>query len=412
MRPVARFAFAMVLAWCAPLWFSTPARADTSVASLGVRSLDGDSDLERRLSNALRASAGSIAGWSVGKRDASLEQMMLAIGCEEPDAPCLAEVAKTLAVQRLVFGSVTNAGGGYELTVNQYDTADRQLHTASARGLRQAQLRGPSGKESVLALLAQLNQVEAPPPAPTTGTLRVHADMPNAQIAVDGETVGSLDERGVLSLELPAGKHVVRAAGQAFAPAEEKLAVVEVGQTTQLELSIKPVVVDEEPPPPAAPPEVETAPQARPKHTLRRVFGWTSLGLGAAFAVATIYSWVRIERINDDPDFLAYRGAFPRAGSQGGVGNVCPRAARGELAREDSDRASLERRANDLCSEADTLQALQYVFLGGALVGAGVGTYLLVSARRMERAEAQPPSLSIAPRFGFQSASLEARLRF
>ncbi|MET0285200.1 MAG: hypothetical protein ABW352_12050 [Polyangiales bacterium] len=376
-----------------------------------MRSLDGESEIERKLSTALRTSAASIAGWSVGKRDASLEQMMLATGCEEPDAPCLGEIAKTLAVQRLVFGTVTSASGGHELTINQYDTSDRQLHTAAARGLKPAQLRGPSGKEAVLALLMQLNQVEAPAPVATTGTLRIHGDMPNAQIAIDGDIVGSLDERGVLSLELPAGKHVVRAAGQAFAPAEEKLALVEVGQTAQLELTIRPAEV-EEPPPPEAPPEVEVVPQARPRHTLRRAFGWASLGLGAAFAVATVYSWVRIERINDDPDFLAYRGAFPRAGTQGGVGNVCPRAARGELAMQQDGREALERRANDLCGEADTLQALQYVFLGGTLVGAGVGTYLLVSARRMERAEAQPPSLSIAPRFGFQSAALEARLRF
>ncbi|HEX5657545.1 MAG TPA: hypothetical protein VFX59_10140 [Polyangiales bacterium] len=383
------------------------------MASLGVRSVDGESDLERRLSAALRSSASTIAGWSLGKRDASLDQMMLAIGCEEPDAPCLGEVAKTLAVQRLVFGSVTSASGGYDLTINQYDTADKQLHTASSRGLKPAQLRGTSGREAVLALLSQLNQVEAPPQAPAAGQLRIHGDMPNAEIAVDGQSAGSLDEQGNLTLELTPGKHVVRAAGQAFAPAEEKLALVEAGQTAQVELSIAPRASEQFPAPPVMP-EATSAPERRPSHTLRRAFGWASLGIGTAFAFATIYSWVRIERINDDSDFLAYRGAWPRAGGSNGVENVCPRAARGELAAKpgSEDKAGLERRAHDLCREADTLQALQYVFLGGALVGAGVGTYLLVSARRLERREAQQTSLSIAPRFGFQSASLEARLRF
>ncbi len=416
MRLAARLAllraFAVALACCAPLWSSTQARADTSVASLGVRSQEGETDLERRLSNALRSSAATIAGWSVSKRDASLDQMMLAIGCEEPNAGCLAEVAKTLGVQRLVFGSVSGVVGNYELTISQFDSTERQVRGASARGVKATQLRGAGAREAVLALLSQLNQVEAPPaPEPAVGQLRIHGDMPDAQIAVDGETVGSLDEHGYLTLEIAAGRHVVRAAGEAFAPAEEKVAVILTGETTPIELRIAPAVV-EPAAAPAEPPLVqnEGTPRQRPRHRLRRIFGWTSLGIGAAFAAATIYSWVRIEHINNDSDFREYRAAFPRAGSANGVGNVCPLAARGALAAQDEDKRALERRANDLCNEADSLQTLQYVFLGGTLIGAGVGTYLLVSARRMERSEAK--SLTIAPRFGYQSAALEARLSF
>lgn len=411
MRSAARLAFAVLFAWCAPLWLSAPARADTTVASLGVRSLDGESDLERRLSVALRSAASTLAGWSVGKREASLEQMKLALGCDETDAPCLSEVVKTLGVQRLVFGSVAGSGSGLDLTVNQFDATDKRLRSASARGLKPAQLRGPSSRDAVLALLSQINQVEAPsPPPPATGQLRIHGDLPDAQIVVDGEAQGTLDDLGNLTLELAPGRHVVHATGEAVAPAEEQVAIVEPGQTAFLTLDIVPTAAEPEAEPLPVIPEPVSEPEPRPRHTTRRAFGWMSLGLGTAFAIATIYSWVRIERINDDPDFLAYRAAFPRAGSTNGVGNVCPRAARGELAMTNSSKAELEQRANDLCNEADTLQALQYVFLGGALVGAGVGTYLLVSARRMERGEAA--SLSLAPRFGFQSASLEARLRF
>jgi hypothetical protein len=409
MRPAARLSLAVLFAWCAPIWFSAPARAETTVASLGVRSLDGEDDLERKLSTALRTTASTIQGWSVGKREASLEQMLLAMGCEEPDAPCLGEIAKTLATDTLIFGSVTNASGGYELTLNQYGTNDKQLHTASAHGLKPAQLRGPQAREVLLTLLSQLNGAEAPPAPPANGSLRIHGDVPGAQIAVDGNTVGALDEQGYLSIELTPGKHVVRAAGEAFAPAEERLVILDAGESAQLELPIAPPSVQELPPP-EAPPEVEEVRETQPKHTMRRAFGWASLGLGTAFAIATIYAWVRIEHINDDTDFRAYRSAFPRAGTTGGVGNVCPRAARGELTAQDPTKASLERHADDLCNEADKLQALQYVFLGGTILGAGVGTYLLVSARRMEKADQK--TLSIAPRFGYQSASIQARLTF
>jgi hypothetical protein len=409
MRSAARLAFALLVASCAPLWFSAPVRADITVASLGVRSVDGETELERRLSTALRASASTIAGWSVGKREASLEQMMLAHSCEEPNATCLAEVVKTLGVQRLVFGSVTNAGGSYELTINQFDGDTAPPRTATTRGLKPAQLRGTAAREVVLALLYQLEKVEPPVAPPANGQLRIHGDIPNAQVSVDGQAAGTLDEQGYLTLELAPGQHTVRAAGQAFGPSEEKVAQVESGQTAQLDLPIAPPMA-EAPPPALSLPAARAVPPARPRHNLRRAFGWLSVGLGTAFAIATVYSWVRIEHINDDSDFLSYRSAFPRAGGSNGVSNVCPLAARGELAMRDPSRAGLERRADDLCNEADTLQTLQYVFLGGALVGAGVGTYLLVSARRMERREAT--SFTVAPRLGFQSASLEARLRF
>jgi hypothetical protein len=411
MRLVVRLSLAVLLACCAPLWFSAPARADTTVAALGVRSLDGESDLERRLSNALRNSAGTIADWTVGKREASLEQMTLALGCDEPDSRCMGEIAKTMAVDLLLYGTVVNTSGGYELTVYQYDASGHQVRSAAATGLKLPQLRAAPARESFATLLSRLNTVEPPPPPPLVGQLRVYGDMPGAQIAVDGETAGSLDEKGVLTLELSPGKHLVRAAGAAFAPAEEEQALVEAGQTSELVLQITPLPVAQPAPEESSPPVVTSEPApAAPKRSLRRAFGWVSVGVGAAFAIATIYSWVRIEHINDDPDFLAYRQAFLKSTVPGGVGNVCPRAALGELAAREPNRAALERRANDLCNEADTLSSLQYVFLGGALVGGGVGTYLLLSARKKERSE--QPSLSFAPRLGYQSAALEARLRF
>jgi hypothetical protein len=131
------------------------------------------------------------------------------------------------------------------------------------------------------------------------------------------------------------------------------------------------------------------------------------VGLGAALAAATIYSWVRIKQINDSDDYLAYRGQFRPAGAPDGISDACAAAADGKLTRRDPSKADLERSARSLCDEADVLQKLQYAFLGGAVVGAGVGTYLLVTSR-----DHTPASVSIAPRFGTGTALVEASFRF
>jgi hypothetical protein len=89
------------------------------------------------------------------------------------------------------------------------------------------------------------------------------------------------------------------------------------------------------------------------------------------------------------------------------VRNVCSRARAGELAATKPEQTALEKSAVDLCDEASTLETLQYVFIGGTVLGAGVGTYLLLSGDREPRA-----TVRLSPRFDAQSASLAATVSF
>ena len=68
---------------CAIAIAASSAHADSaSVTVLGVRSLDGDDQLERRVSHALRNGVQRIEGYRVSDREISLAQMSLAHGCE------------------------------------------------------------------------------------------------------------------------------------------------------------------------------------------------------------------------------------------------------------------------------------------------------------------------------------------
>jgi hypothetical protein len=380
------------------------ARAADNVAVLGVRSLDGDTDLERRLSTALRTSVSNVERFKVSDRELSLEQMSLAHGCDEPDARCLAEIAKTLAVDRLIYGTIVQPPSGGELTLHSFEARTGTMESASAPKLDPKLLAGSGALGAVTALVKRL----AGEAALTTGRLRVLGRKPGSQIFVDGVPRGELDDKGVLTVELGAGKHFVLVTG-ARGVTEEHMALVSAGGTVEVQLtqSDSPAVAD---PSDLSLTELEGSSQieSRRPRSWRRALGWTSVGLGAAFAVATIYSWVRLGMINDDRDYLAYRNAFPRKGMPGAVADVCPEAERGTLAMSgDVEQARLERAARDLCKEGDQLEVLQYVFLGGTVLAGGAGAYLLWSAK-----ESKQTNVSIKPRFQAQSALLEAELRF
>jgi hypothetical protein len=406
MTPCAWHSLKIVVAVAAMGFYTTLAQASTGVATLGVRSQDGEDELERRLSAALRTSAKSVQGFEVGDRELALEQMSLAHGCDEPDAKCLGEIARTLTVEKLLFGSVVNASAGYELTLNAFDAASGKLETMNAHNISAELLAPATAVETVTKVLQRLLSGGAPAPA-ATGTLVVEGGDPNAEVIVDGDTRARLDETGRLSVELPPGNHSVRPAGTEPGDLAERLALIEAGAVHTVSLSSASALAEV---PPSLGAEVEQAAPAQPRN-LRRMLGWGAVGVGAAFAIATIYSWVRIERINKDDDYTAYRGLYPK----GGESDVCAQAARGA---QQAVNAGLERKADELCNEASTLETLQYVFLAGAVVGGGVGTYLLLTARDKPNSSGSralrpaPTSLSLHPRVGAQSAGFAATLTF
>jgi hypothetical protein len=381
------------------------AQADGKIASMGIRSLDGEDELERRLSTTLRSSAGTLAGYQVSDRELSLDQMSVAYGCDEPDARCLTEIAKALSVTHLVYGTVITAGAGYDLTLNAFAIGSGRVETTVARGTSAGQLSSAQAKETLSGLLRRLFGIDPEPAAPALGRLHLTGGKAGAGVLIDGSARGVLDDAGTLRLELPAGKHAVRLDGAR--QSDERLALIEAGAETQLALASTPALATS-PGLPRVRLDDEVPPSEHHGPSLKRVLGWTSVGLGVAFAIATVYTWVTIEKINDDSDYLAYRNAYPRANLEGGVSNVCSRAKQGELAMRDPTQATLEASARDLCDQASTLETLQYVFIAGTVVGSGVGTYLLLSSRH----EPKRASVRLSPRLGAQTAGLAATVSF
>lgn len=377
------------------------ASAASSVAVLGVRAIDGDTELERRLSQALREAVAAIDDFEVSDRELSLEQMALAHGCDEPDAACLSQVVRTLSVERLFFGTVQAGERGYELAISVFDGRKGTVDVATLRQLSAEQLGSSGAAKATASKLVQRLTGRI-----TTGYVIVTSASEYAEVQIDGTRRGSLDEAGVFTLELPVGEHMVRLVPRGEGPAEERSVRIKPGESTRVNIEL-PEGPSEATAAPVQAVDTEEPAAPRSRRSLRRIFGWVSVGIGAALAGATIYSWVRLRQIADDPDYKDYRRSFPPRGTENGVGNVCREAERGTLAMQDPSRAALERSARSLCDEADKLEVAQYLFLGGALVGGGVGTYLLLTSRPRSAGE-----LSLQPRFDGTSAVLEASTAF
>ncbi|RLB47571.1 MAG: hypothetical protein DRI90_26185 [Deltaproteobacteria bacterium] len=114
---------------------------------------------------------------------------------------------------------------------------------------------------------------------------------------------------------------------------------------------------------PVAPATVEPGPD------WQLLGGIGGLIVGASFAVMGLYSFVRVNDIGDDGDFIAYQSRIPSDR------DACDAAHAGEqvstTGQPDPGHVA------DLCDEADTLQVMQGISLPATLLAGVVGAVLV-----------------------------------
>lgn len=397
-----RLWLSFVLSWAIAIVASSGVRAESaSVTVLGVRSLDGDDQLERRVSHALRNGARNIEGYRVSDREVSLAQMSLAHGCEEVDAPCLKDIAATLSADRLIYGNLVRSGDKVRISLFNFDAGTGEVQGAAERTVTSSQLAEPTLSEIVVELL----QRTAGKRGKGAGTLRITGNRPGAEVALDGQSVGTLNQDGQLVLgHVQEGPHTLQVVTSDGRDRRELNVEVRPDTTTNVRALLTPPLPHEvQAPEEQAQPTPEPAGSPDRSQRVYRALGFTSVVLALGFAGATIYSWVRIGQIQDDPDLKRYALQFPKEGP-GSTNDVCSKA----LGKQPTGvPAELEDPATELCEQADRLEKLQYVFLGGTLAFAGVGSWLLWEGYRD-----RPRSVSLNPSFGAHQAGLRATLQF
>lgn len=397
-----RLGLSLILSLAVAIVASTTAQADSAnVTVLGVRSLDAEDQLERRVSQAVHAAAGEIDDYNVSDREVSLAQMSLAHGCEEVDPPCLKAIAQTLSADRLIYGNLAHSGDKVRITLLNFDARQGRIDGSAERTVLTSQLSGPTLMPIVTELVARI----AGKPRNPVGSLHVTGSRPGALVRVDGKPAGQVDANGELAIaDVPQGRHNVEVYSADGVDRRELSVGVRAQTTTTVRAPLPQAAPNVQAGPVAEP---ATEPATRDTGRVRRALGYTFVGVAAGFAAATIYSWVRIGSVKHD--LQPYADEFPASGP-GSTNDVCAEAPSRPLAQRypgDLQKAALESDAIHLCDQGHRLEKLQWVFVGGTAAFAGLGTWLLWSGyHQRER------SLSVNPGFGFRRASLEATLRF
>ncbi len=376
----------------------SPAMAQQSeerVSVLGIESAEGDLEFVRNLTGALRHAASQMPGWSVLDQDVSFEQMALAHGCEQPDAACLGLIAQTLEVDRILYGEVrrssTSANYNFVVSIHIFTTSSGEISRSLSDTVPRVRSDIDQLRERVRRYVSELAGVGQ------SGTLRVTVEAEGAEVLVDGESRGAVTS-GSIALEVPAGRHRV----EVVAPGRERFrgtVTVVSGDTAELEVELSHSDGDDDDDDDDGAAPIDEGGSGGSIS----VPGVVLLGAALVSGGLVLYSWARLQSIDTNPTFQRYRGFVPEPQ------DACVTAS-DSLNFDPSVSPADLADVNDLCGEADTLEILQYVFMGTAVATGAIGTYLIVDGLQEE--DDSVPTVSLHPSFGTNHGYVEATVRF
>jgi hypothetical protein len=406
---------------------SASAAAQSSVVVLGVRSVEGDDDVAHDLTTALRESAEEVDEWNVSPTAVSMAQMALAHGCEEVDVACLADIAKGLSADLVVYGTLrrNSAREDYDFAFNlslfnaqtgaiQNSVDDTIMRRDTTKGAL-----SPRAKR----LIARLAGADAPAEETdaSLGTLVVRSNIDSADVLINDQPVGTL-QGGILQYDgLQEGMYRVELRAHGYQPFV-KTVRIKGGERFDVEAEMQVGANTRDPSL-----DWEEGPRATEGGHGLRWLGWTLVGVGGAAAAGLVVSWTQIVRINNDDRLERYSAdvaennqrelslARNNAVEPKLYDDFCVPAASG-LAFDGeffNNRAKFKE-VQDLCEAADTWEVLQYVFLGTAVAAGGTGIVLLLTAGDggSERASTEPPRFSLTPQIAPDRGGLTATMRF
>jgi hypothetical protein len=244
----------------------------TAAAELQVLALmtDDADDQADALSHALRARVAAMPAWSLGEANVSFETLAIALHCPtKPDTGCLERIAGQLHVEHFIWGTMSHARSGSEVTVD--------LHLWS-HGAREAR--------AVMTFPYNLKDAHSPKlrmiathlidllSADTVQTVfEVHAGTGGGHVFVDGAEAATLSG-GTALITVAPGPHAVGVKVAGYAAPEQ---TVDTSSTAPREVTFA-----------LTPHDSASADSASGGLDPRKALGYSAVGAGAILVVAGI----------------------------------------------------------------------------------------------------------------------------
>jgi hypothetical protein len=365
---------------------AAPKGSAPAMSVLELATDDAD-DQAKALTAALKARVRESKDHSLAEGDVSLSVVLLALKCGDvPDVGCQQRIAEKLSAERYIWGTMRKAPGSHviaDLHFWQKDKPEvRQQFTYSDNLTEPSDAALTKLADQMLSRLTQFGKV---------GVVRLSAAEPKGDLYVDGQPIGKLTD-GQAELSLPVGDHRIelRKDGRIVAAGTTK-----VSATTPVDLALAP----------AARTEGDGDRASGSSGSWKKTAGYVGIGVGGAFIAAGVYSQLRVNSINGDEKFDAYRRGF------GANADICDAASRGTPSRIAGAASPSE--AKDMCDTGSTFQTLQFVFYGLGAVSAGAGIYLLATADKdKDPATSAAPRVRVLPGGGRDRAGVDVRVSF
>ncbi len=375
----------LLLGWVA---FPAMAQADDSVFVLGIRSVQGDDELTRNLTGAVRQEASRVRGWTVSDTEVSLDQMALAHDCDEPDPACLANIAVALSADKIIYGTVSRAGGeenyNFALSIYIFDASTGSITESETDTIPRIATDIDDLRPRAATYIAKLSGQRQ------FGSLRIESDAPGATVRIDGENVGTLDGDGNLVVnDVEVGERIVELESDDYAVV--RTAAMITLDTQQLVRA--PII--------GAQTDVPVDPGTGTN--LSWLPGVGLMVVGGVFLGLTALSWSKINTIDSSDAWLDFRRAAWNAGDME-VSSIC---------EESNPNAGsyLNADTRGMCDDASKWQTLQFVFggLGVAALAAGIALYVIMTG---DEEESNAARLQLSPTFSRTSAGASLQLGF
>ena len=407
IAPALRGGAMAVLTFCL-LSVAAPALAQTKVIVLGLRSIEGDDETANALTDRLRTAAGSVEGWAVSPAAVSMAQMSLAHGCEEIDASCLDEIAEGLKTDVVIYGTLrrNSARENYDfaLNVSLYDARAGVIAKIVDDTVPREEA-GAAAHARAQKLLSRLASTSH------GGTIAIQANTLDAEVRVNGQQVGHTRDGALRLGGLQPGQYRIEIVKDGYVPHVSTVTVAE-----GVETSIAAVLSTRDG---RGGVEIDAYEEETKRGHRLGWLGWTLIGVSAVSLVGMGLSMAVINDIDDDPGKTAYSDAVARGNDvaldmnqpEQVIDDVCVAARRGlDYTLEEGSARDVA----DKCDTAETMQVLQYVFLGTAVAAGATGLALVLTEDDSpeDRGRARGRTLALRPHFGTDGGGVSATLRF
>jgi len=216
------------------------ARADVDpvqVAVLGLETLDAPPALADQITDELRQRISASRDMKlVSGPTKDLVEIKLVFSCADEAPSCMAQAAKSLGADKLIFGSIKRTGGDFAVWIKQLDARKEAVESWVTDTLKK-QADAAVVKVAAARWFAKLTG-HAASAGSGAGAVQVTANLFGATVILDGVPAGVTGEQPLTIPEVAAGKHEVSIEKAGHATARQQLVVV-AGQTASVNLTLQ-----------------------------------------------------------------------------------------------------------------------------------------------------------------------------